>query len=67
MINALKEWYNALGRLGKRGLLYTLAGVAGLTAYLIRVGWQQPFGVVIWILIIGIGLYFLFFLAGRRS
>lgn len=65
MVEPLKEWYRARGRFGKRGLLYTLVGVAGLTAQLMRAGWQQPFGVIIWILIIGIGLHFLFIMDSR--
>jgi len=51
----------------KRGLIYTLVGVIGLVAELVRHGTRQPFGLLVWALIIGIGLYYLFILAGRRS
>ncbi|HNW58793.1 MAG TPA: hypothetical protein PKI62_03860 [bacterium] len=67
MGKTLKEWFEALGPFGKRGIIYTLAGLAGLIAHMVRGGMQQPFGIVIWLLITGIGLYYLFVLAGRRS
>ncbi len=62
----LKQRFEDLGRMGKRGLLYTIVGIAGLVTEFVRSGTARPFGLAVWALIIGIGLYFLFVMAGRR-
>jgi hypothetical protein len=62
-----KQRFKNLGRFGKRGLVYTIVGVAGLITLYMRTGTQQPFGLLIWVLIIGIGLYYLLVLAGPRE
>ncbi len=63
----LRERFGKLGPFGKRGLIYTLVGLAGLIAQLVLFGTRQPFGILVWALIIGIGLYYFFVLTGRRS
>jgi hypothetical protein len=66
MVDSLKQRFNNLGSFGKRGLIYTIVGTAGLIAELVRGGTERVFGLLIWLLIIGIGLYYLFVLAARR-
>ncbi len=67
MAGSLRGRFEKLGPFGKRGLIYTLLGFTGLIAQLVRFGTRQPFGILVWALIIGSGLYYLFILAGRRS
>lgn len=67
MAAGLRQWYTSLGPYGKRGLVYTFVGFAGLTAELVRSGLVRPFGLVIWAIIIGIGLYSYFILAKKKS
>ncbi|HOZ20288.1 MAG TPA: hypothetical protein PLO28_00810 [bacterium] len=67
MAESIRTRLKKMNPFSKRGLIYTLVGVIGLVAELVRHGTRQPFGLLVWALIIGIGLYYLFILAGRRS
>lgn len=67
MATGMRQWFANLGPYGKRGLIYSLVGFAGLTTELLRSGLGRPFGLVIWAIIIGIGLYSYFILAKKQS
>ena len=66
MGNLFEQRFDSLGRRGKTGLLYTLVGLAGLITILVREGIQRPFGIFIWVMIIGWGLYYLIVVGGRK-
>ncbi len=62
MLTQIKERWTQAGRFGKRGFIYMAISLAGLVYELV---WDDPvkwFAVIIWLIILGLGIYLLLFM-----
>jgi hypothetical protein len=67
VIALLKDKWVQAGPLAKRGILYTTISLAGLMYELV---WDKPvkwFAIIIWMIILGIGVYLLLFMSDRQK
>jgi hypothetical protein len=67
LLNLAKSRFRASGRLGRRGLIYTLVSLVFMVVELIRFGLARPFPLVMWLIIIGIGLWLIFFMTDTTA
>ncbi len=62
VLTQIKERWTQAGRFSKRGFIYVAISLAGLLYELI---WDDPvkwFAVIIWLIILGLGIYLLLFM-----
>lgn len=58
----IKKRFAETGRFGKRGLIYASISLAGIVYELFIARVYQPFALILWLFIFGIGAYLIFFM-----